>query len=159
MKTFDSIGVHIPQIFLPRPGVDLTRWAVIACDQYTSQPEYWQEVAQIAGDAPSTYHLVLPEVLLGSPEEPARIQQVQTTMCEYLADGILEEFEGFIYVERCVDGKTRQGLIMALDLERYDYSRGSRSLIRATEGTIVERLPPRMKIRKGLRWNFRISWC
>jgi len=149
MRVFDSIGVQIPQIYLPRQDVDLSRWAVIACDQFTSQPEYWKQVEEIVGNSPSTYHLILPEVFLGTPEEPQKIQTIQAKMREVLENGVLEPFEGLIYIERSVGGKTRKGLILALDLERYDYTKGSSSLIRATEGTIIERLPPRMKIREG----------
>ena len=93
--------------------------------------------------------LVLPEVYLGTPEESGRIQGVQASMHEYLAQGILEAHQGLMYIERSVAGKTRRGLLLAVDLECYDYQKGSQSLIRATEGTIVDRLPPRMKIRQG----------
>jgi hypothetical protein len=149
MKTYEDIGIQIPQIYLPRPEIDLTKWAVIACDQFTSQPEYWQKVAEIVGDAPSTLNLILPEVYLEQPGEAERIASIQATMRKYLDDGTLEPREGLIYVERIVDGKTRRGLMLCLDLEHYDYTKGSTSLIRATEGTIIERLPPRMKIRTG----------
>ncbi|GAB4401964.1 MAG: DUF1015 domain-containing protein [Anaerolineales bacterium] len=149
MKIFDDIGVQIPEILLPKAGVDPHKWAAIAVDQFTSQPEYWADVEKIVGDAPSTFHLTLPEIYLEKPGEAGRIQQIQQSMREYLAAGILEAREGLIYLERTVAGKTRKGLMLALDLERYDYTKGSSSLIRATEGTIVERLPPRMKIRSG----------
>jgi hypothetical protein len=149
MKIYADIGIAIPQIQMPKKGIDLGKWAVIACDQFTSQPEYWQAVETLVGDEPSTYNLVLPEVYLEKPGEEARIKFIQEKMQYYLKSGILEEREGLIYVERSVDGKTRRGLMLCLDLERYDYTKGSTSLIRATEGTIIERLPPRMKIRTG----------
>lgn len=149
MKTYEDIGVQIPQIYLPKPGIDLTKWAVIACDQFTSQPEYWQEVEQFVGDAPSTYHLIFPEVYLEKPGEEERIRSIQKTMRTYLEGDIFRQHEGMILVERTALGKTRHGLMLSLDLEHYDYTKGSTSLIRATEGTIVERLPPRMKIRTG----------
>ena len=149
MKTFPDIGIQIPQVYLPKKDTDLTKWAVIACDQFTSQPEYWQQVEDLVGDAPSTYNLVLPEVFLEKTGEAARIQFIQSKMRWYLEHGLLEPHEGLIYVERTVDGKTRHGLMLCLDLEHYDFNKGSTSLIRATEGTIVERLPPRMKIRQG----------
>ena len=149
MKTYEDIGIQIPQIYLPKNGIDLTKWAVIACDQFTSQPEYWQEVEALVGDEPSTYHLVLPEVYLEKPGEEARIKSIQGKMRDYLQNNILEPREGLIYVERNVDGKVRRGLMLCLDLEQYDFTKGSTSLIRATEGTIIERLPPRMKIRSG----------
>ena len=149
MKTHPDLGLLIPEVYLPRPGIDLHKWAVIAVDQFTSQPEYWHEVEAIVGDAPSTLHLILPEIHLEQPGEAERIQQIQTTSQQYLDAGILQPHAGLIYVERSVGGKTRRGLLLALDLECYDYAAGSTSLIRATEGTIVERLPPRMKIRAG----------
>jgi hypothetical protein len=149
MTTYEDIGVGIPEIQLPRAGTDLSKWAVIACDQFTSEPEYWRHVREIVGEAPSTLNLVLPEIELESPEKPDRIRQIQQTMHQYVHGGLLEAREGIIYVERRVDGRMRKGLLLCLDLERYDYSRGSSSLIRATEGTIVDRLPPRMAIREG----------
>ncbi|GAB4495394.1 MAG: DUF1015 domain-containing protein [Anaerolineales bacterium] len=149
MKTFDTIGVQVPQILLPRPGINLHQWAVVACDQYTSQPEYWQAVQQQVGEAPSTLHITLPEIYLEDPNVPQRIENIQATMQRYLSENLLQSHENFIYVERTVGERTRKGLMVALDLERYDYTKGSTSLIRATEGTIVERLPPRIKIRQG----------
>jgi hypothetical protein len=149
MKNFGKIGVQIPDILLPKPGIDLCRWAVIACDQYTSQPDYWENVERLVEGAPSTYHLILPEVILGTQAEEARIPQIQSSMKAYLDGDIFQPFDGMILVERIVSGKTRHGLMLCLDLEAYDYSKGSRSLIRATEGTIIERLPPRMRIREG----------
>lgn len=149
MKIYDDIGIQIPQVFLPKKGINLSKWAVIACDQFTSQPEYWQGVETIVGDEPSTYNLILPEVYLEKPGEAARIKFIQEKMRYYLQNNILEAHEGLIFVERTVGGKTRRGLMLCLDLECYDYTKGSTSLIRATEGTIVERLPPRMKIRIG----------
>ena len=149
MKTFNDIGIQIPQVYLPKPGTDLTKWAVIACDQFTSQPEYWQKAEEIVGGAPSTLNLVLPEVYLEKPGEAERVASIQSAMREYLEKGILQPREGLIYVERNVTGKTRKGIVLCLDLECYDYTKSSTSLIRATEGTIVERLPPRMKIRQG----------
>ena len=149
MKTFPDIGVQIPQILLPRPGLDLQKWAVIACDQFTSEPEYWEKVCRLVGDAPSTYNLVLPEVYLGKPDEAARVRSTQQAMQKYVQDNLLVPYDGMVLVERSVDGKTRRGLMLALDLERYDFNKGSQTLVRATEGTILERLPPRMKIREG----------
>jgi hypothetical protein len=149
MKIYDDIGVLVPQIQLPRKGTDLSKWAVIACDQFTSQPEYWQQVEQTVGESPSTLNLILPEVYLEKPGEAERIQSIQESMRKYLQGGILQPHDGLIYVERAAGGKTRRGIVLGLDLERYDYNQGSTSLIRATEGTIVERLPPRMKIRQG----------
>jgi hypothetical protein len=154
MKSFDDIGVQIPQVFLPKAGVDLTKWAVIACDQFTSQPEYWRKVEQLVGDSPSTLNLTFPEVYLEDAGGDERIQRIQTGMRTMLAEQVLEPHEGLVYVQRSVNGHTRKGLVLALDLEHYDYTRGSSSLIRATEGTIVDRLPPRMKIREGAALEF-----
>jgi hypothetical protein len=140
---------QIPRILLPKPGTDLGKWAAIACDQFTSEPEYWERAAAITGDAPSTLKLILPEVHLGKPGEDQRVERIRETMDCYLNEGLFTTHEHFILVERTVAGKTRHGLMMALDLEHYDYHQGSQTLIRATEGTILDRLPPRIRIRKG----------
>ncbi|WP_082389695.1 DUF1015 family protein [Levilinea saccharolytica] len=149
MKNYSKLGFQIPQVLLPKAGTDLTRWAVIACDQFTSQPEYWNDVERIVGDAPSTLRLILPEVYLEKPGEGERIQATQQAMKTYVDKGLFETYEGLILVERQAAGKTRRGVMLALDLECYDFNKGSQSLIRATEGTILERLPPRIKIRSG----------
>jgi len=149
MKIISDLGIQIPQVYLPKPGTDLKKWAVIACDQFTSEPEYWRDVEKIVGDAPSTLNLTFPEVHLEKPGGEKRINNVQATMHRYLDEGILLPHDGMIYVERTVGGRTRKGLMLCLDLECYDYNKGSSSLIRATEGTIIDRLPPRMKIREG----------
>ena len=149
MKSISDIGIQIPQVYLPKPGTDLTKWAVIACDQFTSQPEYWNEVEKIVGEAPSTLNLTFPEVYLEQPGGDRRIQNIQATMRAYMDEGILEPHDGLIYVERTAGGRTRKGIVLCLDLEAYDFTKGSSSLIRATEGTIVDRLPPRIKIREG----------
>ena len=148
MKNIPSLGIQIPDILLPNKSVDFQKWAVIACDQFTSQPDYWQQVAKIVGEEPSTFHITLPEIFLGKPEEALRLESTQEKMREYLDQGIFISHRGMIYVERTVEGRTRRGLMLALDLEQYDFSKGSQSLIRATEGTILDRLPPRIKIRE-----------
>ena len=140
---------RLPHTFLPRPGIDLKKWAVVACDQYTSEPEYWNKVAAEVGHAPSTLHLIFPEAYLGQPDAPARISRIQSTMRRYLAEGLLQEHAGAIYVERTLAHGVRRGLMLELDLEHYDFSRGSTSLIRPTEGTMVERLAPRIEVRSG----------
>jgi hypothetical protein len=149
MRNFPGIGVQIADILLPTSKINLNKWSVIACDQFTSQPDYWQRVSDLVGESPSTFHMILPEVFLGKEEEKSRIQSTQAKMRTYLNDGTLANHEGLIYVERTVDGRTRHGLMLALDLEKYDFNKGSQSLIRATEGTILDRLPPRIKIREG----------
>jgi Protein of unknown function (DUF1015) len=149
MKIIPDLGIQIPQVYLPNSGTDLTKWAVIACDQFTSQPEYWNDVEKIVGDAPSTLDLTFPEVYIEKPGGEERIRDIQASMRKYMDEGILQPHDGFVYVERTVGGRTRKGIVLCLDLEAYDYNKGSSSLIRATEGTIVDRLPPRMKIREG----------
>jgi hypothetical protein len=148
MRIYDDIGLKIPQVYLPKKGTELAHWAVIACDQFTSQPDYWRQVEQVVCEKPSTFNLTLPEIYLERPDEAERIKNIQNAMRKYLDNRILEPREGLIYVERSVDGKTRRGIVLALDLERYDYTKGSSSLIRATEGTIMERLITRMRIRQ-----------
>lgn len=149
MRTYPSVGVQTPRLFLPRQDVDLKRWAVVACDQHTSQPEYWQRVQALVGDAPSTLNLIFPEVYLDELDAPQRIERIQEAMKDFLNRELLIQQEGMVLVERTVSDHTRRGLMLCLDLECYDYRMGSRSLIRATEGTILERLPPRIKIRQG----------
>ena len=146
-----ALGLAIPEILLPAAGVDLSRWAVVACDQYTSQPEYWKAVAERVGDAPSSLHLVLPEVWLGAPDEDARIAGIQARMREYLASGVFAKpLRGFIAVDRSTPHvASRRGLLVALDLDRYDWRPGARALVRATEATVEERLPPRLRVREG----------
>jgi hypothetical protein len=150
MLSFPDIALCVPRILLPRPGTDLTRWAVVACDQYTSQPGYWEGVREFVGDCPSTFNLILPELYLDTRQEPAIAARIQTHMRRYLSEGVLEEQPpGFMLVERTTSPDCiRRGLVVALDLEQYDYRPGSHTLIRATEGTIVERLPPRMRVRR-----------
>jgi hypothetical protein len=148
MRTFEKIGVQIPQVYLPTAGIDLAKWAVVACDQYTSEPEYWEQVKRIVGDSPSTFHMVLPEIYLGTPEEVEKTRCVNIRMQEYLDRGLLKPYEGIFYVERWFGSKCRRGILLCLDLEKYDFQKGSQSLIRATEGTIIERLPPRIRIRE-----------
>jgi len=142
-------GFRLPRICLPRPEIDLHKWAVIACDQYTSEPEYWHQVARVVGDAPSTLHLIFPEAYLDAADAPARISRIQDAMRKYLADGLLREREGAIYVERTIGNQVRRGLMLELDLEHYDFGSGSTSLIRPTEGTMVARLAPRIAVRRG----------
>lgn len=142
--------VSVPEILMPKKGTDLYKWAVIACDQYTSQPEYWEETARIVGSAPSSLHITLPEVFLETGDVTAMTEQINCTMKQYLSDGTLTKLPaGFILTERYSGGKTpRRGLVAAIDLECYDYTAGSRSPVRPTEKTVVERIPPRLEIRR-----------
>ena len=149
MRVYDSIGVQIPQILLPRPGIDLTKWAVIACDQFTSQHEYWCNVEDFVDNDPSTLHLIIPEAQLEETDLDGRTLSVHDKMWRYLSGGVFTPYDGIIYIERSIGRKTRKGLMLALDLERYDFRPGSQTLMRATEGTIIERIHPRMRIREG----------
>ena len=136
-------------ILLPREEL-MEKWAVIACDQFSSQPEYWRQTAEIAGDAPSALRLILPEAELG-PDPSAQIRRIDETMLEYLQRGIFREYrDAFLYVERRLrNGMLRRGVVGKLDLERYDYGEKASTPVRATEKTVVERIPPRVKIREN----------
>ena len=137
-------------ILLPR-DCDMSLWSVIACDQYTSRPEYWQRVEERVGRAPSTLRLILPESCLEGPSVETDIMEVNNTMSRYLREGRFQEYpEALIYVERTLDnGRVRRGLVGAVDLEAYDYEPGSASPVRATEGTVMSRIPPRVAVRKN----------
>ncbi len=148
---FEKIGVELPKILLPKRGTDMQRWAVIACDQYTSDPAYWQHLAQQTAGTISTLNLVFPEVYLEAADADQRIADINRAMETYLNDGSLEEQPpGFILVDRkTAVVESRKGLMLALDLEQYDFNKGAQSLIRSTEGTILDRLPPRIKVRQN----------
>lgn len=137
-------------ILIPK-NINMNKWSVIACDQYTSEPEYWNEVKNIVGNNPSTLNLILPEVFLEDNNIEERIKSINNNMKEYLEQNIFYEYkDSMIYVERTqTDGKIREGLIGIVDLEEYSYEINSNSLIRATEKTVVERIPPRMKVREN----------
>jgi hypothetical protein len=150
-ERLSRLGVHVPEILLPRPGVDLYRWAVIACDQHTSEPDYWEEVESIVGDRPSTLHTIYPEVYLGEARPEERIGEIHRTMQRYLNEDIVQSIgEAMILTIRGTPHVSeRRGLMLALDLDQYEYAAGAQSLTRATEQTIVERIPPRVRIRAG----------
>ncbi len=137
-----------PIFYLPKENIDLQKWAVIACDQFTSQPAYWEKVEALVGDSPSTYHLILPEAYLDTPKAEEHGRKANKFMREYMDQNLFTQQEGFVYIERDLGSKTRRGLLLNLDLEQYDFNKGSQSLIRASEGTILDRLPPRIKIRE-----------
>ena len=142
-------ALHTAQILLPRVGIAPQKWAVVACDQFTAQPEYWRRVEALVQGAPSALQLILPEAWLDRGEE--RIPRIHQTMRQWLNDGTLTTAvaDGFVLVERQTSLGLRPGLVAALDLEAYDFAPGSNSLIRATEGTVLERVPPRARIRAG----------
>ena len=149
MEQFMKKYLYPADIYLPDFNkVDGSRWATVACDQFTSEPLYWEKAAAIAGDSPSALNLILPEAYLNQTEQ--RIGKINQTMREYLADILVCHKNTMIYLERVQsDGKIRRGIVGTVDLEEYDYKKGSESLIRATEGTVLDRIPPRVKIRRG----------
>ncbi|MDR3343513.1 MAG: DUF1015 domain-containing protein [Treponema sp.] len=146
-----ALGIAIPEIVLPRPGVDLKKWAVIACDQFTQDQGYWETVQNTVGAAPSALKVILPEIYLEAGGRAERIRRIHQTMDSYLAEGILTlPRRGCIYLERSTPyHPLRRGVVVAVDLEQYDWKPEAQRLIRATEGTVPERLPPRMAIRRG----------
>lgn len=139
-------------ILLPKKHNDkeaMRRWACVACDQYTSEPEYWDKVEAVVGDAPSAFRITLPELYLSDADK--RIPRINSEMDKYIKDGILSEYKNtMIYIERTQsNGRVRRGLVGAIDLDCYDYNKGAKSLVRATEGTVLDRIPPRVKIREN----------
>lgn len=146
-----SIPLKKTNILLPNENINLTKWTVIACDQYTSNQEYWNNVENIVRDNPSTLRLTLPEIYLEKEDELERISNINKTMTNYLSTGVLKEYKDtMFYIERTLENKKiRKGIIGVIDLEEYDFKEGSTSLIRATEKTIIERIPPRVKIREN----------
>lgn len=148
-------GFLAANILLPK-GNDLQNWAVVACDQYSSDPEYWDTIYERVKDKPSTLHLILPEAWLNSEKEKVHKEKIRQTMQNYLSSKLLQEYpNSYIYVERTLsNGAIRQGLIGALDLEAYDYHCPSDAPIRATEATILERIPPRARIRQEAIMEF-----
>ena len=144
-----KLSLYPTDVMLPDFNkVDGTKWAVIACDQYTSEPEYWEETKNIVGDSPSTLSIIVPEVYLSNSE--SIIPTVNQKMIEY-EKAVLKTYKNsMIYTERTQkDGRVKRGLVAMIDLEDYDFSKGSTSLIRATEGTVLERIPPRVAVRKN----------
>ena len=127
---------------------DPAKWSVIACDQFTSEPEYWQKAEKTVGDVPSTLNMILPEVYLDETEQ--RVPLINAQMEKYAKDILVNYPDSMIYVERTQsDGTERDGIVLAVDLECYDYQKGANSLIRATEATVIERIPPRVAIRRN----------
>ncbi len=140
---------HTADILLPDSNKTDTRsWAVVACDQFTSEPQYWENAKREVAGSPSTLNMILPEVYLSQAEK--RIPRINETMKHYLSDILISHKDSMIFVERTQsDGSVRRGVVLAVDLEQYDYTKGACSLIRATEATVVERIPPRVAIRRG----------
>lgn len=144
-----STAFSAADILLPK-DIDYEKWAVIACDQFTAEPEYWAETKKITEGSVSALDLILPEVYLNDPDAEERIAKIHTNMQAYLDMNVFEEYkDALIYVERVqTDGIVRAGIVGAIDLEMYDYRKGSTSQVRATEATVVERIPPRIKVRE-----------
>lgn len=144
MPIFTSFDILLPK------GEYMEKWPVVACDQFTSQPEYWQKLRKMIGTAPSAINCILPEVeLKGCTDD--RYDKIRSSMVKYLEDEIFNEHKAaFVYVERTLlDGSIRPGIVGVIDLEQYDYTPDAVSPIRATEKTVVERIPPRMAVRRG----------
>lgn len=148
-EKFNGLGFYPADILLPK-AVSMEKWAVVACDQFTSEPEYWARVEQTVGTAPSTLRMILPEAKLKSPTVDQDIEAINAAMDSYMANDLFQtRKDSLIYLERTQsDGRIRRGVIGMVDLDAYDYSPGSGSLIRATEGTVLERIPPRAKVRR-----------
>ena len=144
-------NIFLPADILLPKDADMHKWAVIACDQFTSDQAYWDRVRATAGDAPSTINLILPEAELGTEKEAEHTALINRTMEQYVAEGVFETYaDSFVYVERTLEnGTIRKGLIGKLDLDAYDYNVGSTSAVRATEKTVVERIPPRQRVRRN----------
>lgn len=149
MKTFDDFGIRMPEILLPVEK-NMCAWPVIACDQYTQDKKYWEKVTSLTKGRPSTFHLILPEIYLEDNKD-ARIDQIRKTMESYLNGDVFAPVKKcFVYIERTTPfGHLRKGLITSIDLETYDWRPFSHTNIRATEETIISRIPPRIAIRKG----------
>ncbi len=146
MTAFTTANILLPKL----DSAGMSKWSVVACDQYTGEPRYWRETAEIVGDAPSALKLILPEVWLEQPDIAERISSVNAEMEKYLNQGLFEEYPNSLILTRRTqaDGKVRTGIVGAIDLEMYDYNKGSSSQVRATEATVAERIPPRVRIRK-----------
>ena len=142
--------IKAPHILFPKKGTDWSKYAVIACDQYTSNLEYWDTLKEEIGDRVSTFNMIYPEAYLETTDNDKYIQGINNHISTYLKNKDLEDIgECFILVERVTSyGVRRLGLVLAVDLEDYSYEKGTNALIRASEATIVERIPPRLKIRK-----------
>lgn len=150
----DKTCIAVPEIVLPAAGVDMTAWAVIACDQHTSDAAYWEELDRFVGGRPSALRLTLPEIYLSDSER--RTAEIERTMREYRARGIFRKLPpGFVAVGRSAPGTpVRRGIVLAVDLEAYSYAPKSDAMIRATEATILSRIPPRLKIRENVSLEF-----
>lgn len=150
MNNFKEFGIEIPKVLLPKDK-DLKTWCCVACDQYTQDSEYWEKAKECTQGKPSALNLILPEVYLNSPDKEERIKKIHKDMASYIENGVFDdEAQEFIYIERKTEfGRIRKGLLCAIDLDCYEWKPFSKALIRATEATITDRIPPRKAIRKG----------
>ena len=150
MNKFEKVSLFPADILLPKDS-DMNKWSVVACDQYTSQPEYWEDVKNIVADNPSTYNIVLPELYLNGNDVDERIKNINANMKKYVDEGVFTEYsDSVMYIERTLNnGKVRRGIVAAIDLENYKFEPGNTAMIRATEGTVLERIPPRVKVREN----------
>ncbi|MBQ4582372.1 MAG: DUF1015 domain-containing protein [Oscillospiraceae bacterium] len=149
-ENFKKLGFYPADILLPK-NCEMTKWAVVACDQFTSEPEYWASAEELVGDAPSALRLILPEARLKDENVDEHIAAINENMQSYLDEGVFRCLENtLLYVERQQsDGRIRHGLVGMVDLEQYDFTPGSGALIRATEGTVLDRIPPRARVRRN----------
>ena len=149
-QKYQQIGLAVPEALLPDKKVNMRKWAVIACDQYTTNEAYWHEVERIVGGSPSSLHIMLPEIYLGVPDQDERIQSAKEVMTRYIDDGVLTLLpQGFILVERTINRRVRKGLMVLVDLEEFDADPFKKAQIRASEEVLEERVQARMDLRSG----------
>ena len=150
MEFGKGIGVAVPEILIPDEKTNMRKWAVIACDQFTQNQQYWNDVERFVGSSPSALHVMLPEIYLDTPEKAERIASAKEIMRSYIEDGVLNLLPpGFILVERYIDGVVRKGLMVNVDLEEYENEPYKNPVVRPSEEVIAERIPPRIEIRNG----------
>ncbi|MBP5262476.1 MAG: DUF1015 domain-containing protein [Clostridiales bacterium] len=154
MNIYKNIGIAAPEILLPKEGTDLSKWAVIACDQYTSEPKFWLTADELVGEDRSALRLILPEYYLpveSEEQKEVRLKNIKASAERYLEEGVFRTLPaGFILTDRSTSlHPSRKGLMLAVDLEAYSFRPEDKALVRATEGTVLERIPPRVKIRSN----------
>lgn len=155
LENLDELGVKIPEISLPAAAIDIEKWAVVACDQWTQDRDYWHRVERSVENAPSTLNLIFPEVYLNDADADERIKSIHSAMRSYIKDEFSDNpilspaRKAGVFIERKTKHGLRRGFVLAIDLEKYDWKHSGKALIRSSEDTIEERLPPRVKIREG----------
>ena len=149
MNIYEKISFFPADILLPN-GIDMTKWAVVACDQYTSQPDYWEEVREYTKNSPSAYNIVLPEIYLNDKNVEEKTEGINKTMKEYEGSVLKDYKNSYFYIERTQrNGRVRKGIVGMIDLDSYEFEPKNHAKIRATEGTVSERIPPRVKVREN----------